>query len=77
VIWVRARAWPAPLADAGFCPDERTFRVVVCGLAGVAGQALAVCQAEWRRPLADPALRAGMEAAGVEGAPRIEIFTDV
>ena len=25
----------------------------------------------------DPALRAGMEAAGVEGAPRIEIFTDV
>ena len=25
----------------------------------------------------DPALRTGMEAAGVEGAPRIEIFTDV
>jgi len=25
----------------------------------------------------DPALRAGMQAAGVEGAPRIEIFTDV
>ena len=25
----------------------------------------------------DPALRAGMEQAGVEGAPRIEIFTDV
>ena len=25
----------------------------------------------------DPALRAGMEAAGVEGAPQIEIFTDV
>jgi hypothetical protein len=25
----------------------------------------------------DPALRAGMEAAGVEGAPRIEIYTDV
>jgi hypothetical protein len=25
----------------------------------------------------DPALRAGMERAGVTGAPRIEIFTDV
>jgi hypothetical protein len=25
----------------------------------------------------DPGLRAGMEQAGVEGAPRIEIFTDV
>jgi len=25
----------------------------------------------------DPALRAGMLSAGVEGAPRIEIFTDV
>ena len=25
----------------------------------------------------DPALRAGMQAAGVEGAPQIEIFTDV
>ena len=25
----------------------------------------------------DPALRAGMERAGVEGAPQIEIFTDV
>ena len=25
----------------------------------------------------DPALRAGMNRAGVEGAPRIEIFTDV
>jgi hypothetical protein len=25
----------------------------------------------------DPAVRAGMERAGVEGAPRIEIFTDV
>jgi hypothetical protein len=25
----------------------------------------------------DPGLRAGMERAGVEGAPRIEIFTDV
>ena len=25
----------------------------------------------------DPALRAGMERAGVEGAPRIEIYTDV
>ena len=25
----------------------------------------------------DSALRAGMERAGVEGAPRIEIFTDV
>ena len=25
----------------------------------------------------DPALRAGMQAGGVEGAPRIEIFTDV
>ena len=25
----------------------------------------------------DPALRAGMERAGVEGAPRIDIFTDV
>src|SRR5580698_4700562 len=25
----------------------------------------------------DPALRAGMEQAGVEGAPRIDIFTDV
>ncbi len=25
----------------------------------------------------DPALRTGMEAAGVEGAPQIEIFTDV
>ena len=25
----------------------------------------------------DPALRAGMQASGVEGAPRIEIFTDV
>ena len=25
----------------------------------------------------DPALQAGMEQAGVEGAPRIEIFTDV
>ena len=25
----------------------------------------------------DPALRAGMEAAGVEGAPRMEIYTDV
>ena len=25
----------------------------------------------------DPALRAGMQSAGVEGAPRIEIFTDV
>ena len=24
----------------------------------------------------DPALRAGMQTAGVEGAPRIEIFTD-
>ena len=24
----------------------------------------------------DPALRAGMQAAGVQGAPRIEIFTD-
>ena len=25
----------------------------------------------------DPALRAGTQSAGVEGAPRIEIFTDV
>jgi hypothetical protein len=25
----------------------------------------------------DPGLQAGMEQAGVEGAPRIEIFTDV
>ena len=25
----------------------------------------------------DPALRAGMQSAGVQGAPRIEIFTDV
>ncbi len=25
----------------------------------------------------DPALREGMQAAGVQGAPRIEIFTDV
>jgi hypothetical protein len=25
----------------------------------------------------DPALREGMQRAGVEGAPRIEIFTDV
>jgi len=25
----------------------------------------------------DPELRAGMQSAGVEGAPRIEIFTDV
>jgi len=25
----------------------------------------------------DPALRAGMQQAGVQGAPRIEIFTDV
>ena len=25
----------------------------------------------------DPALRAGMERAGVQGAPRIEIFADV
>ncbi|MGO8888158.1 MAG: hypothetical protein ACLP8X_08435 [Streptosporangiaceae bacterium] len=25
----------------------------------------------------DPALRAGMEQSGVEGAPRIEIYTDV
>jgi len=25
----------------------------------------------------DPALRAGMEQAGVQGAPQIEIFTDV
>lgn len=25
----------------------------------------------------DPALRAGMQQAGVEGAPQIEIFTDV
>jgi len=25
----------------------------------------------------DPALRDGMQAGGVEGAPRIEIFTDV
>ena len=25
----------------------------------------------------DPALRAGMQAGGVQGAPRIEIFTDV
>jgi len=25
----------------------------------------------------DPALRAGMEQAGVQGTPRIEIFTDV
>ncbi|HEX9624178.1 MAG TPA: hypothetical protein VF979_07350 [Streptosporangiaceae bacterium] len=25
----------------------------------------------------DPALRAGMEQAGVDGLPRIEIFTDV